>query len=506
MKNHIGKKIISVILACLLISLTATPLSLAAVDSTQKYSLILQNADSTSHGSVSVEAGKSFTLELTLTRTDVSPDGIQQILTLQDEIQYSSEYLRLDNVEILAHDFFADYRDMSNGIDKKIQIQLLSKNDGAQFIPHEYDAVQPVALITFTALKDGETKIQQVNQKVIKDGYNVYESIVNDVDVKVGAAVPTQYKITVTNPANGVITTTPAGKAAAGGRVDLSVTLSNGYSLSLWVVTDADNQSVNVASSGIAQNGAFFIMPNSDVTVTAALSAPLPPVDPPGPQNPGGGTIGGGETPPPLITIDDSEVPLDAPDKARFDDVQKTHWAYPHIEYLAELGFVTGKTANLFYPADTITRGEFVTILARMSGENLPRFNGQFLDVDATAYYAKSVAWAVATGVTQGTSATTFSPNDKIERQQIAAMIARYAAYKGFGFGIANEAEAFTDSAKIAAYAAAAVTAMQKANIINGYTDGSFKPVGYATRAEAAKMLALVHSAMFPNLLGQLSA
>ena len=224
--------------------------------------------------------------------------------------------------------------------------------------------------------------------------------------------------------------------------------------------------------------------------------------------NTGGGNNGGGVTQvivvPDDITIGDDKTPLGTLDNPRFDDVNADHWAFSYIEYLAELGFVNGKTAKLFYPSDNISRAEFVTILARMSGENLPTYSAKstpFSDIDGSAYYAAAVAWAYDSGVVNGTSATTFTPDAKVTRQDIAVMIVRYAAYKGFSFGAVNELREFTDNDAIAEYASDAVASMQRANIINGYTDGSFKPTGNATRAETAKMLALIHNAMFPGLL-----
>jgi len=104
---------------------------------------------------------------------------------------------------------------------------------------------------------------------------------------------------------------------------------------------------------------------------------------------------------------------------------------------------------------------------------------------------------AVKAGVTVGTSATTFSPNRTITRQEIAAMLARYVSYKLVTLTAYNQPVSFTDEAQIAAYAKDFVRNMQTADVINGYPDGSFKPLANATRAEAAKMLALVHYLMY---------
>lgn len=176
---------------------------------------------------------------------------------------------------------------------------------------------------------------------------------------------------------------------------------------------------------------------------------------------------------------------------AHFNDVPTTHWAFEHIEYLYSQGLMTGKTTTLFAPESPITRAEVITILARMSGENLAGYNSGFSDVAANDYYAGAVTWGVRAGITNGTTATTFSPNEPITREQIAAMIYRYAEYKGYNFTYTQSAINFTDQSNISAYAFNAVYSMQRAGIIDGYANGAWLPQGYASRAEAAKMLAL---------------
>jgi len=211
----------------------------------------------------------------------------------------------------------------------------------------------------------------------------------------------------------------------------------------------------------------------------------------------GGGTGGGGSS---GVDIGDTEIPTTGETTGgHFDDVSSTYWAYNYVEYLATLGIVHGKSAALFCPEDNITRAEFMTILARMSGDTLPSYSGNFNDVASGSYYAQAVAWAVANGITNGTSANVFSPDSNITRQDMAALIYRYALYKGYSFTVVNAAVNFSDQADIADYADAAVSAMQQADIINGYNDNSFRPLGNANRAEATKMLALLYQAINGN-------
>ena len=195
---------------------------------------------------------------------------------------------------------------------------------------------------------------------------------------------------------------------------------------------------------------------------------------------------------------DDPKKDTDREDKpttevaSRFADVTASHWAYDYVEYLARRGVVNGKSPSLFGPNDPVTRAEFVTMLARLSGAALPAYGGQFTDVSANSYYASAVAWALTTGVTKGASATTFSPDKLVSRQEIAAMLYRYAVSQGVDLPNNGEARSFSDQAQIHSYAVEPVAAMAQAGLISGYPDGSFRPLGNATRAEAAKMLALI--------------
>jgi hypothetical protein len=166
------------------------------------------------------------------------------------------------------------------------------------------------------------------------------------------------------------------------------------------------------------------------------------------------------------------------------------------VEYLAHREFVKCKSTTLFATNDPITRADFITILARMSEEDLPIYEGPFSDVKADVYYAGAVAWGIEAGIIKGTSDTAFSPNRSISRQEIATLLGRYLSYKQVTLIECNQSQSFTYEQQIADYAKDFVSAMQKADIINGYPDGSFKPLTNATRAEAAKMLAIAHYLM----------
>lgn len=178
---------------------------------------------------------------------------------------------------------------------------------------------------------------------------------------------------------------------------------------------------------------------------------------------------------------------------ASFDDVTSGKWFYESVMYLVDKGILKGKTERNFAPNDSITRAEFVAILARMSGQTMPDAGNNFTDVKATSWYSKNISWAVNAGIAKGVTENQFAPNAKISRQDMAVMITRYTDYMKKNLSDTNKEIKFTDSENVGNYAKDAVVKMQKAGIINGIkaADGSysFAPKNNATRAETAKMI-----------------
>lgn len=174
-----------------------------------------------------------------------------------------------------------------------------------------------------------------------------------------------------------------------------------------------------------------------------------------------------------------------------FTDV--SGWYKDYVEYLAARKIVSGSGNGAFSPDSDITRAEFVTILAKLSGSELGKYNtSAFTDVSTTDWFCQAVQWANENGIAFGSDGK-FNPNANITRQDIAVMITRYAdKVAAYALPETNSAAVFTDGSEIDAYATDAVKAMQRAGIISGNPDGSFEPTGNATRAQAAKMIALL--------------
>jgi S-layer homology domain. len=173
-----------------------------------------------------------------------------------------------------------------------------------------------------------------------------------------------------------------------------------------------------------------------------------------------------------------------------FVDVSVEDWFFRSIEYAYTEKLFSGTEADKFSPNKPLTRAMLVTVLGRMSGENVSGYESPgFTDVDGEAYYSDYVSWAYASGIVTGVSEGLFAPDRDISRQDLAVMLLRYAKYAGLESFAMNEKAAFTDASDISEYAAEAVTAMQIAGVINGKPNGAFDSHGTASRAETATML-----------------
>lgn len=197
------------------------------------------------------------------------------------------------------------------------------------------------------------------------------------------------------------------------------------------------------------------------------------------PSRPSGGTR-------PTVKEEDEE---DRSWNNPFRDVSRRDWFYENVKFVNENGLFGGTTANTFSPNDALTRAMLVTVLYRAEGEPKTANVSKFRDVASTAYYAKAVAWAEENGIVSGVSETAFAPDAKITREQIAAILYRYAVYNGLEAVTLEEHLAFKDAGSISEYAVAAMNWIVGRKVINGYEDGTVRPQNNATRAEAAAML-----------------
>lgn len=179
----------------------------------------------------------------------------------------------------------------------------------------------------------------------------------------------------------------------------------------------------------------------------------------------------------------------------QFTDVPEDAWYHDYVYDLVYRGVVNGMTATTYEPEGRLTRAQFVKLLACSleEAETLKTYEGQHPFTDSEGHWAETyIAWAKDKGIVEGVSATEFDPEAPITREQMATIFGRYALKQGIVLPKdAAPAESFPDADKISEYAREFVELMRIAGILNGYEDGTFRPQGNATRAEAAKLFSL---------------
>ena len=173
---------------------------------------------------------------------------------------------------------------------------------------------------------------------------------------------------------------------------------------------------------------------------------------------------------------------------AGFEDVKVGDWFAEEVQYVVDKGLMSGTSKTTFAPSATTTRGMIVAILHRLEKEPAATASA-FTDVKAGAYYEKAINWAAANDIVKGVTETTFAPDQAITREQMAAILYRYAQFKGYDMSKANKLDAYTDAAQVSAYAVPAMQWANAENLITGKSATVLDPKGNATRAEVSSIL-----------------
>ena len=270
-----------------------------------------------------------------------------------------------------------------------------------------------------------------------------------------GGSGSATYSVTVAGDiANGAVAVTPR-RASGGATVTITATPEEGYEVEQVTVTDSRGNEIALTDAG---NGKYsFIMPRGGVSVTAEFALV-------------------GEEPEP------SALP--------FTDVSENAWYYEAVKYAYDNGLMNGTSSSAFSPERTITRGQIVTILWRLSGSPVVNYLMDFSDVDTATYYGEAVRWAASEGVVDGYGGGLFGPDDPVTREQLAAMLYRYAQYKSYDTTQGGMAiREYADYDQISDYALEAMDWAVNAGLLNGTGAAMLDPKGTATRAQAAAML-----------------
>ena len=195
--------------------------------------------------------------------------------------------------------------------------------------------------------------------------------------------------------------------------------------------------------------------------------------------------------PPPPVTPGTPVTPARpaAPVGLPFADVSSSDWFYNDVRYVYEKGIMDGTGADRFSPNAPLTRAMIVTILYRMAGSPSVSGSSDFTDVAAGKWFAKAVAWAAANGIVNGYGSGLFGPNDPVTREQLAAILYRYAVYGGMtAVTLEENLGSFADTAQLSAYAIQAMNWAVGQGLING-SGSNLVPKAQATRAQVAAII-----------------
>lgn len=266
--------------------------------------------------------------------------------------------------------------------------------------------------------------------------------------------IPT-YPPVKTESENGSFAVSPD-RPFSGQTVTITPKPDEGYTLDKVTVTDADGKPVEVTKN---VNGTYsFTQPSGRVTITVTFKV--------------------------LTAL--SECPRDAScPMSGYTDLNMGEWYHDGIHYCLDEGLMDGVDAGMFAPNATTSRAMIVTILWRLQGSPEVEATETFTDVSPDAWYAKAIAWAVAEGVADGYGEGLFGPNDAITREQLAAMLWRYAARPESEGGLS----AFADGAEVSVWAQQAMSWAVSLGLINGVDSDRLDPKGQATRAQTATIL-----------------
>ena len=259
------------------------------------------------------------------------------------------------------------------------------------------------------------------------------------------------YAVNVKAAANGTVSANVA-ESTGGKIITLTAKAAAGYKLADLTITDNRGNAIPWATK---DDAIVFVMPAGAVTVEPVF------------------TLGGA----PVV------------DSSAFIDVEEADWFAAAVDYVAANGLMTGTSTITFAPDVATSRAMIVTILYSLEGKPAVSGQGAFDDVDADDWFADPVNWAAANGIVSGYGNGKFGPNDAITREQLAAILRTYAAYKGWDVTGQADLSAYTDAAKISPWAETALAWAVDKGLISGKGDGILDPTGTAIRAEVAQVL-----------------
>ena len=300
---------------------------------------------------------------------------------------------------------------------------------------------------------DGWTSADGVTFANAGSAQTTFTMPAGDVTVTAGftriSSGPTTYAITAPDAENGTVRVSPS-RASRGTTVTITVTPDEGYELESLTVLDSRDNEISLTDKG---DGKYtFTMPAGRVTVEASFAKI-------------------------------------APEPLPFGDVDDGDWFADAVRFVYANGMMNGVSETDFAPHAATSRSMIVTILYRMEGEPVVDYAMDFTDVASDAYYTEAVRWAASKGIVGGYGNGLFGANDDVTREQLAAILYRYAACQGYDVSQRADLSGFGDASSISDYAQEALSWAHAQGLVLGFEDGSLRPQGTASRAQIAAVL-----------------
>lgn len=374
------------------------------------------------------------------------------------------------------------WNDAEKRVERTATVSVMPKNIVVSMVDCEiYAGEEPEYTYTVEGLAAGDMLIRDPGFVIPSDYktpgvYTVYidgayagpnytvTHVEGQVTVKAVPEAPKPtYSVSIGNTVNGSAAASKK-SAYAGDTVTLTLSPGSGYTFGELRVAAGSGA---VAVTKVSENAYTFKMPAADVSVTATFVKLVPPADE---CNGSAGCPSVGYT-----------------------DLEAKAWYHDGVHYCIENGLMIGVEKDVFAPEGSMSRAALISVLWRMEGEPKVGHELSFKDVAEGAWYTEAVRWANAKGIINGYSAKKFGPDDALTREQIAAILYRYAAFKGEPSAISeNKADGFADWNKVSGWAETAVAWACSEGLLAGkQTDGklTLSPRDTATRAQTANII-----------------
>ena len=441
------------LLACML--LTGGTLPVAAVDTSQSYAFDVRvNGEA----QAVVEPGETVEVTLSLSRTDAS--GPMTIYAMTSVLRINTSLMELKDLTT-GSGISSTVTERSGSLEgwSDVTLNYLSPSmDGT-----EWDNGCTLVTLTLQATGYGSSMIQ-----VRRGNVSTYSGM-DSFDSTLGSAVvAVQKKQEPSQPTNPAEPSEPSGPSTPSQPVDPA--------------------QPSEPSSPSSPSGPSQPTGPAEPSEPSGPSTPSQPVDPAQPSEPSTPSQPSG----PANPSEPTEPAPSAPVTPVFTDVPPDAWFAEAVRYVADRNLFQGTGGGKFAPDSAMTRAMFVTVLGRAAGvEAAENARSSFTDVADGQWYTPYVDWANENGIVLGYDSETFGAADPVTREQMAAILYRYAKYRGENVTTVDVTKfrAFTDADQVSDYAKAPMTWATDKGMINGMGDGSLAPQRTSTRAEVAQVI-----------------